>query len=336
MKHLPEIDFLRGFAIMTIVVMHYLSILNLPDIILQMAKFGGAGVHLFILCSGFGLYLSYLNKPCNYLEFLRQRFNRLYLKYAILIVLYVFMGLHINKPFTFNEVASHIFLYKMFCSQLNTSICYYYWFISTIFQCYLCWPLLLKLFKLKYGICISFIISLGWALLVGILGYEHKMAWSNCCLQYLWEMILGMYLAKYYYEKQILPMPSNIWLILGVVIGVPLTALMGWQNNFFKLFNDIPSLLGYTSVALVIYKIKIPFFNQFMAFTCKIGYEWYLVHGIIAHLVTFHLSQKLPALVLFAMCFVISYTIAWIYNKLYTAISNKICLKTIVSKRQKN
>lgn len=62
MRKLEVIDFLRGFAIFTIVLMHCVQG-YLDGGGLKAASLGGAGVYVFILCSGFGLYLSYLNKP---------------------------------------------------------------------------------------------------------------------------------------------------------------------------------------------------------------------------------------------------------------------------------
>lgn len=68
-KHLDIVDFLRGFSIFTIVLMHLLQGYQMPNILYKIFSFGGAGVHVFILCSGFGLYLSYLYKPLKYKEF---------------------------------------------------------------------------------------------------------------------------------------------------------------------------------------------------------------------------------------------------------------------------
>ena len=66
MKKLEQIDFLRGFAIFTIVLMHLVQSYNIQSVVHKAASFGGAGVHLFIFCSGLGLYLSYLRKPLGY------------------------------------------------------------------------------------------------------------------------------------------------------------------------------------------------------------------------------------------------------------------------------
>lgn len=55
MKKLEVIDYLRGFSILTIVLMHLIQSYSIPQIIRTASSFGGAGVHVFILCSGFGL-----------------------------------------------------------------------------------------------------------------------------------------------------------------------------------------------------------------------------------------------------------------------------------------
>ena len=67
LQRLEVIDFLRGFSIFTIVLMHLLQSFPISPFLMAASSFGGAGVHVFILCSGFGLYLSYLNRPTAYL-----------------------------------------------------------------------------------------------------------------------------------------------------------------------------------------------------------------------------------------------------------------------------
>ena len=133
MKKLEIVDFLRGFSIFTIVLMHlcqdYAS-----GVLSKMLAFGGAGVHVFILCSGLGLYLSYLHKPLGYKDFLRKRFGKLYFPYSIAVVAWGIWWMAVYGAFPIKEVASHLLLYKMFSVELDTSLCYPYWFISTIIQ----------------------------------------------------------------------------------------------------------------------------------------------------------------------------------------------------------
>lgn len=91
MKKLEVINFLRGFAIFTIVLMHGVQG-YLDGVMHKVVSLGGAGVHVFILCSGFGLYLSYMNKPLGYTDFLRKRFGKVYFPYIIVIGLYAVGG----------------------------------------------------------------------------------------------------------------------------------------------------------------------------------------------------------------------------------------------------
>ena len=80
-------DFLRGFAIFTIALMHLVQG-SLTGSLNKAASLGGAGVHVFILVSGFGLYLSYRKNPLGYGEFLRKRFGKVYWPYVAAVLLW--------------------------------------------------------------------------------------------------------------------------------------------------------------------------------------------------------------------------------------------------------
>jgi peptidoglycan/LPS O-acetylase OafA/YrhL len=79
MKRFTIIEFLKGFSIFTIVIYHYLTRIKLPDACIKIIYSGGTGVHLFILLSGLGLYLSYLNKPQAYIPILLAALSISYL-----------------------------------------------------------------------------------------------------------------------------------------------------------------------------------------------------------------------------------------------------------------
>lgn len=147
MQKLDIIDFLRGFSIFTIVLMHLVLIYPIEDLLMKASSFGGAGVHVFILCSGFGLYLSYLNKPVTYLQFLKRRFLKVYLPYAVIIIISALLPFYNTSSDKWVELLSHLFLFKMFVEEWECSYGVQFWFVSTIIQFYLTWPLILTLFK---------------------------------------------------------------------------------------------------------------------------------------------------------------------------------------------
>lgn len=133
MKKIEIIDYLRGFSIFTIVLMHLIQSYPIPQIIRTASSFGGAGVHVFILCSGFGLYLSHLNKPLSYINFLKRRFIKVYIPYIAIILLSACIPCYASSENKFIELLSHIFLFKMFNESLEGSLGYQMWFISTIY-----------------------------------------------------------------------------------------------------------------------------------------------------------------------------------------------------------
>ncbi len=63
MKRIEIIDYFKGISILSIIMYHLIAFfLNTTPIIKKISAFGGAGVHVFFLLSGFGLTLSYYKK----------------------------------------------------------------------------------------------------------------------------------------------------------------------------------------------------------------------------------------------------------------------------------
>lgn len=323
MPKLEVVNFLRGYSIFTIILMH-LAKSSSTGIMKTVLSFGGAGVHVFILISGFGLYLSYLNNPTNYNEFLKRRFLKVYVPYLLILPAFVAFYYFAKNSFDILTLTSHVFLFKMFCHTLDTSYAYSLWFISTIFQFYLLWPLILKLAKIKNGFLLSFIISIVWATLVGWLGKQSDRAWSSFFLQYLWEFVLGMKLAGLYKNTpERFGIPGYGILIIGVFVGLLLTGVMGNIGGMMKLYNDIPSLIGYLSLALLIYKLSLPYVNKVFISINRISYEWYLVHGLTFLIFRGWLKTVIPAPFALFVCLTISYIFAYAYGSLLTKIGVK-------------
>lgn len=323
-KHLDIVDFLRGFSIFTIVLMHLFQSYQIPNFLYKIFSFGGAGVHVFILCSGFGLYLSYLYKPLKYKDFLKRRFTKVYLPYIIVIFVSALIPFYNTSEDKWFQLLSHVFLFKMFDETLESSYGGQMWFVSTIIQFYVFWPLILRLFRNKYSMIISLFISLLWATLVGITEHAEQRIWNSFFLQYLWEFILGMHLAKLYYktpEKIIIP--SFKTLIPVCVVTMTITLIMALKGGFLKLYNDIPSLAGYLFLSLIVYKISIKYINKYFIYTNKISYEWYLTHILIFTCCKYIFNGLMPIFVIIPVQLIFSYLFAYCYEKLLILIRVK-------------
>ena len=292
--------------------------------------FGGAGVHVFILCSGLGLYLSYLHKPLGYKDFLWKRFTKIYIPYAVAVLLWGIWMIRETGIFPIREVISHLLLYKMFSEELDTSLCYPYWFISTIIQFYLVWPLIVRLVKNRGGYFVALAISLSWSTIVGIFGYEEMRRWGSFFLQYLWEFCLGMWIADKIFNRDevgkiaISPGPWKWWwLLCSAAIGMGLTGLMAWNGGVLKLYNDIPSLVGYLAVLLIIYKAGIRIVNSFFIWASKFSYELYLVHSLVFVVLEFCLMDYIPLYLLLTICLVTAYVTGLCYHSILRLLKLK-------------
>lgn len=125
----------------------------------------------------------------------------------------------------------NLFLFKMFVPELESSMGGQMWFISTIIQFYIAWPLIVKLININRGYWIALFISLSWATIVDILGLSEERVWNSFFLQYLCEFCLGMKLAELYRER-----PSNLnipkwrYLVPTCVTAMAMTGIMGWAG----------------------------------------------------------------------------------------------------------
>lgn len=318
-KKLEVVDFLRGFAIFTIALMHLVQG-SLSGALNKAAAFGGAGVHVFILASGFGLYLSYMRKPLGYGEFLKKRFSKVYWPYAIVVMVWVAWLWFRGHGLLLKEGTAHLLLYKMFDPALDVSLCYPFWFVSTIIQFYICWPIIVQLMNYKYGLLVASLISILWWITVGLLGYEDYRPWGSFFLQYLWEFALGMHFAKWYkdgrFSENDIKTTIKLWhLLIAAIVGMALTGIMGKVGGTLKLFNDIPSLVGYTSLLLILYKLNIWKINNLFSWSNRISYELYLVHSLVYTIIRYILSGCLPSAVEIVICLVMAYLCAYAYDR---------------------
>ena len=318
MRKLDVVNFLRGYSISTIVIMHLVGMLGISGIWEKAAAFGGAGVHVFILCSGFGLYLSYLRKPLGYIAFLKKRFTRIYMPMAVLCVATAVWMACMGREW-FIPLWGNLLLFKMFVPELESSMGGQMWFVSTIIQFYLAWPLIVKLFKTWGGVKLALIISLLWSTTVGLLGYAEERVWNSFFLQYLWEFCLGMKMAEIYHDNpKALEVPRWKYLLTLCVAGVGLTGIMGFAGWPWKLYNDIPSLMGYMSLALIIYKVGIKPLNRLLEWTNRFSYEWYLVHMLVFDIIFYCIGYNVPIAVVFVLCLLLSYSTAIAYSRIWS------------------
>jgi len=330
MKRLEIVDFLKGYSIFTIMIFHYLQHFQLPNPFNKLIFFGGTGVHLFVLLSGFGLYLSFLNKPLSYPVFLKKRIVKVYIPYIIVVLISalisVFIPIYQNSLYA---LGGHIFLYKMFDENIIGSYGYPLWFISMILQFYLTFNMVVWIkSKLKNGhfLILSLIVSLCWTTVVFVLGKGDERIWNSFFLQYFWEFSLGMVIADKISknEKLIGRKINNLHLL---IIGLLNCLIYGYlalkAGSVGKLYNDVFALSGYSLLAIFFFNLKIKPINQFFLFFGKISFSVYLLHIlIITTLSTLFYNLNANYLVIFSIILIIPLSL--MYQKIINRFF-KIC-----------
>lgn len=323
------VEYMRGAAIFTIVLMTLVQN-DLTGSLHKAASFGGSGIHVLILLLGFSLYMKRLIRPLGYGAFLLRRFLPTYVLYAVAVAMWAIWMYLTSGPESVDmeHVKAHLLLYKMFDSELCVSLCSQYWFVSTIIQFYLLWPLIVRLAQVGekghvswLGPLIALGISFVWWITVWCLDYDNMRPWCSCCLQYLWEFVLGMWLAQKYYDgnwyaRELLKGDlRHSFLVLCAIVGMVVTVFMTWYNEW-KLFNDVPSLLGYGSVLLLMYDSPMRYsrIKRFFIWSSGFWWELYLSFSLSYTVVAHYVCGWAPVWVYWIVALPFAYGVAWLYH----------------------
>ena len=79
-----------------------------------------------------------------------------------------------------------------------------------------------------------------------------------------------------------------IYLLILAVTGIGLQAGLAMFSDVLKVFNDIPALIGYASLA--IWLGNIPFIKKLCSKLSAFSYEYFLVH-MFMFITTFYLAK---------------------------------------------
>ncbi len=271
------------------------------------------------MCSGMGLYFSYLNKKIKFIEFIKKRWTKIYIPYIIVVFIsFLCPWMYLGND-RLSAFLSHIFLYKMFIPKYEESFGIQFWFISTIIQFYL---LFIPMCKLKEKIdnnklflSMGLLISVFWWIICYVLNVSDIRVWNSFCLQYIWEFSFGMVLADELKKGKIYKI-YILQLFFVAVVGLGLQAGLAMYSDKFKLFNDIPALFGYSALSLLLMNIKL--IKKVCVIISKFSYELFLIH-ILVFKTVFQIIQfnSLTMQIIEALiAFILSLICAFIYNRL--------------------
>lgn len=329
-KKLDAVDFIKALAITSVVIYHFVTIYMqfIPDILRRLGFVLGTGCQAFLVISGFGLYYSQKRRPLSAPRFWLKRLSKVYFPYIIIVIISyycqnVYLASGVDR---FSALMSHVFLYKMFFPQYEVTFGGHLWFISTIIQFYLVFPLLVRIYK-KLGtrrfLVLTFTVNVIWAAFTVITGISGERIWNSFFLQFLFEFAAGMAAAEHidgvaaWFERT-----SALKLLLLGAAGYALLLVCYFAGGIVGAFGDAPSAAGFIFCALALYKLGIRPLNSFMVKLSSISYEWYLVHYLVLLLCYFEVWAGISSLgedILYAVgIFILTLAAAAVYHFLWS------------------
>jgi peptidoglycan/LPS O-acetylase OafA/YrhL len=265
---------------------------------------GGSGIYFFLVLSGFSLTHSLTRKArtgqsSSAFRYLFERWIRVAPPYYAAIFLYlataaVQQAIH-HQPFTvegglYRQILVHLLFMHGFWSDTIYAISIPLWFLSTLFQLYLIFPLLFKLAE-RYGyqfvVPVSIAISLSWRWFVthGLVGQTYLV--DGVFLGRLGAFAMGMGVAAWFNRPD---RPAASRLLSPICLACAAVFLTA-------AFSSVPPykiLLGHTAFGAGFSAILVAalasdghhgLFSRVcssapLVWTGKISYSLYLVHAL--------------------------------------------------------
>lgn len=339
---MPELDVLRGVAILLVVLYHGLywsgavSSSRIGTLFIQATVFGWLGVNLFFVLSGFlitGILLDTKGKQSYYRRFYARRFLRILPAYLAMIVLLLLFHL-----LTSGAALVALFFLVNYNNAFSVPPNYGpFWSLSVEEQFYLLWPLLIA----KVNLRVFTTISIGICLIEPI--FRYLTATSHLPLGTIHEstvliadnLAFGA-LAAIFARSTSGTLRNGIKLgmaviLIGLVIlfaGIPF-GILHRSNIFGATMQSVPWNFFFTGSLLLLLGLRSPLFGGIytapLRFLGYISYGLYLVHLLVFDFYNWlirHLPQSSQAAFLggFTRMFLagmLSIAIAWLSRKYY-------------------
>lgn len=287
---------LKGYAIFGIVLYHWFSH-YLGGILRTASNLGGQGVHIFIILSAFGLCLSYSKTNTKWHIWYKKRLSKIIVPYYLSIMIIV-LSIWISgiiagdipkylklSGLDIGSFLASVLLYRAFIEKYVMIINSPWWFVVTIAQLYLIFPLLYSSIK-RYGskaLLVTLLMTLGYVVLYAVVLKSSNTVFTKFFLAFLFEYTAGIYLANIYLKNQDVLKKyiiGNYPFLFGLAMETIGTAL-AFCGDVGLAFNDIFNAAGFFIIALNIcnwlYEFKV--INRLFYWLGKYSMPIFLLHA---------------------------------------------------------
>jgi len=296
-KRFTEIDSLRGFAALGVLLFHF-SLAN--NILLKYFKYGVTGVDLFFMISGFVIFMS-VSSAKRLEDFWFSRFNRLFPSYwlsiAIALVSYYFLTSFIfNKPVGY--YLGNILMLQPIFKAGNLVDAYWTLYVELTFYCFISVAYKCKLFNkieliIWIGLLLMLIINGIYLLDIKSEKYTRFFIMSRSVAPlisffsfFAAGMVYYLIFTKGYSFNRVL------LLVTSFFITILIHNISGRSNFFIGVAESIVCLLVYNAMFILILFKKAKFLSiKWFIFLGSISYPLYLVHESIGVNLNAYLSK---------------------------------------------
>lgn len=305
------VDFMRGIAILMVIIVHSSFLIQSNNIFNYLASFGQFGVQLFFVASALTLCLSMEKRGCHKKEitaFYLRRIFRIAPMYYIGILVYAALNYYLNihnlkntfEDYTIGAILSNMFFIHGFVPGANNTIVPGGWSIGTEMFFYVLFPFLfLALRNLKQRRLL--LINLLYTVFVVVLFllYNDQLRLENNSFLYynffnqiplfLWGITLFEFIKN---QRKV----SILHILLVPVAFFAINFL--WNSQFVFSFHLILFIVGYVFYALgtILYKFSIH--NKIIDEIGKKSFSIYILHFLLCWYIFPVLMSYLPSYIL--------------------------------------
>lgn len=253
-------DRLRGLAAVLVVISHVSGLTGTR----VATPLGGVGVALFLICSAYGMYHSYIKKGMK--GFWRGKIKRVLLPYWITVILYYMINF--NQGTNIKTIVRNLLLINPIP---------YLWFVQY-----------LMMFNMIFWIVFSFVpenlrISVIFAIGLGALLFIKNDMYAEQGLSFATGLILGKYQKSNEIEKdKALKMGSAFLAVSIMFLGVKQFPEV--RSSFFAIVNIVQmfiKLFGACGILFITQKTGAIVWNKAFVSIGKCSYELYIVHTLL-------------------------------------------------------
>jgi peptidoglycan/LPS O-acetylase OafA/YrhL len=307
--HYPQLDGIRGLAILMVIIYHFIAISPLPQnsfekVIFILAKSGWIGVDLFFVLSGFlitGILISNKQRNRYFINFYGRRILRIFpLYYLVLLIFFVAIPLCVDKlPHQLklmqdNQVWFWTYLsnwYVAFSGDFNNTSGGYFWSLAVEEQFYIIWPILiykLNIRSFRRGCIALFIFNFCLRNLLLFLGFSTPTVYA-ATITHMDGLLIGSWLSTVIrepgYSEQFRPVLNKsafISFLLMVVILIYQQTFNFWDFLVSSLVYSLLAILFTATVSecMVINNgyLAVFFQNRYLRTMGKYSYAMYILH----------------------------------------------------------